>query len=112
MSDREEYVRLVKSAVDGRYNSAREAVMIELTPDQRQALEQLGGEPIRAVDPATSAEYVILRAEVYDRLKLLLTENAEWTEEAYGAAMEVFARDGWDDPRMDVYDTFDPRRHP
>jgi hypothetical protein len=86
--------------------------MIELTPDQHHALEQQGVEPLRAVDPATGAVFVILRGEVYDRLKSLLTEDAEWTVEAYDAAMEVFARDGWNDPRMDVYDTLDPRRQP
>ena len=86
--------------------------MIELTPDQHDAIERQGAEPVRAVDRATSTEYVILRAEVYDRLKSLLIEDGEWTQGTYGAAMEVFAREGWDDPRMDVYDTLDPRRQP
>ena len=84
--------------------------MIELTNEQHQALEQHGAEPVRAIDPATNAEYVLLRAELYDRLKALLSEDAEWSEGAYAAAMEIFARDGWDDPRMDTYDLLDPRR--
>ena len=85
--------------------------MIELTHEQHQALEQQGTEPVRAIDPATSAEYVLVRAVVYDRLKSLLADE-EWVEGAYTAALEVFARDGWDDPRMDVYDKLDPRRQP
>jgi hypothetical protein len=85
--------------------------MIELTHEQHEALTQKGTEPIRAIDPATSAEYVLLPAEVYDRLKSLLAADGEWAEGPYAAAMEVFARDGWDDPRMDVYDELDPRQH-
>jgi hypothetical protein len=86
--------------------------MIEFTNEQHQALEQHGAGPVRAVDPATNAEYILVRAEVYDRLKALLCDDQEWAEGAYAAAMEVFARDGWDDPRMDVYDSLDPRRQP
>jgi hypothetical protein len=86
--------------------------MIELTHEQHQALELQGEVPLRALDPATRTEYVILRAELYDRLKSLLSEDEEWAEGTYLAAMEVFARDGWDDPRMDVYDQLDPRRQP
>jgi hypothetical protein len=40
--------------------------MIELTPEQRQAVEQ--GEPVRVVDPATHDAYVLMRAEVFERM--------------------------------------------
>lgn len=40
--------------------------MIELTPEQRQAVDQ--GEPVRVIDPSTQDAYVIVRAEVYERL--------------------------------------------
>jgi hypothetical protein len=86
--------------------------MIELTPEQHQTLASSGPEPVRAIDPATNAEYVLVRREVYDRLKTLLSEDEQWLRDAYPAAMEVFARDGWDDPRMDVYNALDPRRQP
>jgi hypothetical protein len=97
---------------DGCYDTRKEANMIELTREQHEALARPGPEPVRAIDPATSAEYVILRAEVYDRFKSLLSADGDWGEGAYAAAMEAFARDGWDDPRMDVYDQLDPRRRP
>jgi hypothetical protein len=48
----------------------REATMIELTPEQRQAVEQ--GEPVRIVDPATHNTYVVVRAEDFERLSGLL----------------------------------------
>lgn len=40
--------------------------MIELTPQQRQAIQK--GEPVRLVDPSTRESYILLRAEVYERI--------------------------------------------
>jgi hypothetical protein len=78
--------------------------MIELTQEQRQELE--AGEPVAV---QTNTRYVLVRKDVYERIKGLLGDEG-WTQDAYQAAMEAFARDGWDDPRMDVYDELDPRR--
>lgn len=36
--------------------------------------------------------------------------DEDWAACAYRAALEVFARDGWDEPEMDAYDVLDPRR--
>ena len=35
--------------------------MIELTPEQRRAMDR--GEPVRVIDPATDEAYVVLRAD-------------------------------------------------
>jgi hypothetical protein len=51
--------------------------MIELTPEQRQALEERHGEPVRVVDPATQGAYVLVRAEVYERLVGLIQNPSE-----------------------------------
>lgn len=40
--------------------------MIELTPEQRQAVAQ--GEPVRIVDETTHDAYVLVRAEVFERM--------------------------------------------
>lgn len=80
--------------------------MIELTEQQRQELKN--PEP-RVRDPGTGETYVLVKVEVYERLKGVLADD-DWLEDAYRAAMEVFAREGWDDPRMDVSDQLDPRR--
>jgi hypothetical protein len=77
--------------------------MIELTQEQRQGLET--GEVV----VSTNTTYVLVRKDVYERIKSLLNDE-DWARDAYQVAMEVFARDGWDDPRMDVYDELDPRR--
>lgn len=86
--------------------------MVELTAEQHQALIANGPDPVRAVDPATKDEYVLLRAEIYERIKGLIGDDQDWLDAAYRASMEVFARDGWDDPNMDVYDSLDPRKTP
>jgi hypothetical protein len=87
-----------------------DAIMVELTPEQHLALERSGGNTTRAIDPATNAEYVIVRAELYERIKSIVSDNETWSDDAYQAAADVFAREGWDDPRMDIYDSLDPRR--
>jgi hypothetical protein len=79
------------------------SALIQLTQEQHLALEQSAPEPLRAVDPATNALYVLVRSDDYEQLTAALSEK-DWSRNAYPAAMEVFAREGWDDPRMDVYD--------
>lgn len=37
--------------------------------------EQLQGAPVRVTDPETSREYVVVKAEVYDRLRGLLEDS-------------------------------------
>lgn len=78
--------------------------MIELTVEQHEAIGNNSSEPARAVDPVTKAEYVLVPADVFDRIKRILGADTGWEEYAYLAALPVFARDGWEDPRMDVYD--------
>jgi hypothetical protein len=77
--------------------------MIELTQEQQQELE--AAEPV----VPTNTTYLLVRKDLYERIKGLLSDE-DWTRDAYQAAVEAFARDGWDDPRMDVYDELDPRR--
>jgi spermidine synthase len=50
--------------------------MIELNEDQR--LEVNGHEPI-VFDPVTRQKYVLVRAEIYERLKSLLADDTMYT---------------------------------
>ena len=50
--------------------------MIELTKEQRQELS--GPEPV-AIDPETQQTYVLVRREVYERLRALLDEDTVYT---------------------------------
>lgn len=82
--------------------------MIELTQEQRRELE--AAEPI-AVDPQTNTVYVLVRKDVYERIKGLLYEDGEWMpEEQLRLLAESGRRAGWDDPEMDVYDQYDENR--
>jgi hypothetical protein len=52
--------------------------MIELTPEQR--LELSAPEPT-VIDPQTKETYVLVRREVYERMKELLYDASPWTDE-------------------------------
>ena len=86
--------------------------MIELTLEQGQAVVRQGEVPPRAVDPGTQTTYVLIREEVYNRMKALFAEEEDnrFPREMYPHVMEVFGREGWNDPAMDVYNALDPRR--
>jgi hypothetical protein len=51
--------------------------MTILTPEQRQAVESAGDQPIEITDPETNTAYVLLKAEVYRRMQAILEEEAE-----------------------------------
>ena len=62
--------------------------MIELTEEQGRQLAQPGTAEVR--DPRTNETYVLVRADVYQRMKAIIDGFTR--------------RAGWDDPEMDVYD--------
>lgn len=77
--------------------------MTTLTPEQRQAIEQAGEQPVQVEDPETHASYVILKAEVYERLRAVFDDADFDAREAYPLVWNVMKED-WEDPAMDVYD--------
>jgi hypothetical protein len=86
--------------------------MIELTLEQRQDVIKQGEIPPRAIDPDTAITYVLLREEVYAKIKALLIEeqNNQFLQDMYLPVMQTFGKEGWDDPAMDIYNDLDPRR--
>jgi hypothetical protein len=88
-----------------RCNDDLEAKMNSVTPDLLRAINEAGGEPLRLTDPHTNTEYVVLRAEVFDRVKHLL-QNGDLAD-TYSAQIESAMRAGWDDPLMDEYNHYD-----
>jgi hypothetical protein len=85
--------------------------MIELTEQQHQQLSQTNGHEVRVCDPQTRKEYVLLSAEVYERLKRLLYDDSDWTPEEQLQLLAMSGKKaGWDDPEMDVYDNYDENR--
>jgi hypothetical protein len=52
-----------------------------------------------------------MRTDVYGRLNAVLAEDsAGFAAAVYPHVMELFGREGWNDPAIDVYDDLDPRK--
>ena len=65
------------------------------------------------LDPDTNTGYVLIRAEVYDRIRQIFDlDDNQFTRDLAPYVMEIFGRDGWGDPAMDVYNELDPRGNP
>lgn len=76
-----------------------------LTTDQLEALKQ--GVPVRLVPPDMVVECVVLRADVYDRVKTLLYDDSPLRDDERLAAIKSAGeRAGWDDPELDVYEEY------
>jgi hypothetical protein len=80
--------------------------MIELTEEQRQELES--GKAVSVTDSQSAQDYVVLRKDVYDRVRQLLYDDSEWTEDELRLHLARSAKDnGWDEPGMQAYDHYD-----
>ncbi|HTI50120.1 MAG TPA: hypothetical protein VL475_04185 [Planctomycetaceae bacterium] len=78
---------------------------MNLTAEQTQAVTK--GEAIRLVPPELAVECVLLRADVYDRVKSLLYDDRPLSEAEKIAALRAAGeRAGWDDPELDVYEEY------
>lgn len=86
-------------------------MQVNLSPEQRNALANAGSSPVlELVDPETNEAYVLLRADVFERLRRVLSDDDFDIRQAY-PLMDAAARAaGWDDPEEDIYDDLDPRR--
>lgn len=74
----------------------------ELTPELRQAIHQShGGEPLRVVDPDTKTTYVLVKAEIYDQLRQVLSEDDPRI--AYPSVDAVMQEDDQHDPLLAGY---------
>jgi hypothetical protein len=75
---------------------------MNVTPQQQQ--DALDGRAVRLCDPQTQAEFILLRADLYERVKGLVEEDFD-----PGVGYEAFrqaAGDEWDDPSLDVYEQY------
>jgi hypothetical protein len=74
--------------------------MIELNEQQRHELS--APEPV-AIDPQTRETYVLVRREVYERLKTLLALDEYDPDEGAGFINEIMAEDDAKDPYLESY---------
>src|SRR5262245_5882989 len=70
--------------------AGKEATMIELTEEMRQAVREHPGTPLRLVDPSTQEAFVLLRAKDFDRLTEY--DTSPWTDEEMELLHEEAAR--------------------
>ncbi len=69
--------------------------MTPITPEQRQAVDEAGESPVELADPQTGAAYVLLRADVYQRMQELLEQDEDRREHEAWAKLARKARDEW-----------------
>ena len=53
--------------------------MQTLTENQQQEIRQTG--ELRLGDPQTRQEYVVVKAELYDRMKNAVYDDSEWSDD-------------------------------
>ena len=75
--------------------------MIELTDEQCRELE--GPEPPRAHNARTNETYVLVRADLYERLRMLLDDELPDVSALVEEAMREYDRD---DPSLESYQQY------
>jgi hypothetical protein len=80
--------------------------MTIITQEIRQAIGQAGEQPVQLTDPETNSVYIIVRADVYDRMRALCDDFD--IRDAYPLMDQVAALEGWDDPSMNIYNEYQP----
>jgi hypothetical protein len=82
--------------------TGKEAVMIELTEQQQQALDA-SPEPW-LLDPRTQKTYVLVRADVYERIQGLLAADEGLDMRQVATLVErAMQEDDADDPTLEFY---------
>lgn len=77
---------------------------MNLTKQQKVAVRS--GEAVRVQDD--DLECVVVRADVYDRVRELLYADTDWTDDELRRAIARSAEaNGWNEPQMTAYDNYD-----
>jgi hypothetical protein len=70
--------------------------LTSLTPEQRQLIEQAGDQPVRIEDPETQRAYMLIRADLYERVRDILEPKSALdvgVPEGIRRSQEAFWRD-------------------
>jgi hypothetical protein len=77
---------------------------MHLSEEQMTALRN--GEAVRTRD--NDLECVVMRADIYDRVRQLLYDDSNWTDDDLRRLLAKSAEgNGWNEPEMDAYDNYD-----
>jgi hypothetical protein len=79
--------------------------MPTLSPEQKQAVVLAGDTPIPITDPDSDASYVLIRAEVFERI-LAAAEGDLDPREYYPVIDLIMAKDDANDPYLSTYQRF------
>lgn len=80
--------------------------MITINEEQRQRL--LSGKAIDVTDSETDQHYIVLGKEVYERIRHMLYDDSEWSQDELRSQLARSAKEsGWNEPGMDAYDNYD-----
>ena len=79
--------------------------MIDLTEEQRHQLDS--GKAVDVTDPQTAQCYVVVRKDIYDRVRNLVCDDSDWSDDELRLQLARSSKDnGWDEPEMDDYDGY------
>jgi hypothetical protein len=80
---------------------------MKITKEQLDAAEH--GEAV--VLDEDGKRFVLISGDVYDRVKKLLYDDSEWSDEELRAMLARSAEaNGWNEPGMEEYDNYDENR--
>ena len=69
--------------------------MTTITAEQKQAVDEAGDAPIELEDPQTGAANVLIRADVFRRLRKLIDDDEDLREQEAWSKVAHKARDEW-----------------
>ena len=85
--------------------------MTNLSTELQQALHDNPDRPLQVVDPGTNKVYVLVSADVFERIKPLIGEEEFDIRETYAAQFAAMSTpECWDAPGMEVYDNYDAHK--
>ena len=85
--------------------------MTILSTEQQRALHDNADRPLQVVDPGTKKVYVLVSADVFERIKPLIGEEEFDIRETYAAQFAAMSTpECWDAPGMELYDDYDAHK--
>ena len=69
--------------------------MTTLNSELRAAVERGGDQPVEITDPLTNTHYILLRADVYKRMREIQEEEEDRREKVAWASLGRKARSDW-----------------
>jgi hypothetical protein len=81
---------------------------VTLTPDLARAIAGAKGQTVRLKDPTTNEDYVLVRAELYDRIAHLFADDEEGLSMAQVGVLiqEAMREDDANDPLLETYQNY------